>query len=292
MRDAALFPSGLPRTGAMSGLTVLCESPTAAPRATSEPMATPVGAGLLHRKLSGPWCRAPALPPFPVGQCGGRLPGAAGGKARMKHNLTLVVLTPEQIGRAKKANGSRSRITHALICGPYGQMFGTERQCRKYFTLWDPDHRIEVAPGKFRAPYADLFDRAVTTTAYAVSDYRTTPDLATRLAVAAVGRAILASVARTAPGAQVTPFGEARRQVSGNPRRVRRPGTAARAPGPRTTHAGSATSRRCPETRSSAVVALPELRHEAPGIRRGAAALRRPPETADAAEADVVDDGV
>ena len=103
----------------------------------------------------------------------------------MKHNLTLVVLTQEQIARAREANGSRKRITHALVCGPYGQMFGTKRQCLKYFTLWDPDLRIEVAPGMFQAPFADLFDKAVKTTAYAISDYRTTPDLARRLTVAA-----------------------------------------------------------------------------------------------------------
>ena len=102
----------------------------------------------------------------------------------MKHNLTLVILTREQIARAREANGSRTRVTHALVCGPYGQMFGTERQCLKYFTLWDPDHRIEVAPGKFQAPFADLFDRAVKTTAFAIGDYRTTPDLAARLMVA------------------------------------------------------------------------------------------------------------
>ena len=99
----------------------------------------------------------------------------------MKHDLTLVILTPEQIARAREANGRRKRITHALVCGPYGQMFGTERQCLKYFTVWDPDHRIEVAAGQFRAPFAELFDKAVKTTAYAISDYRTTPDLATRL---------------------------------------------------------------------------------------------------------------
>ena len=99
----------------------------------------------------------------------------------MKYNLTLVVLTPEQIARAREVNGRRKRITHALVCGPYGQMFGTEQECLKYFTLWDPDHRIEVAPGQFRALFADLFDKAVKTTAYAVSDYRTTPDLAARL---------------------------------------------------------------------------------------------------------------
>ena len=99
----------------------------------------------------------------------------------MKHNLTLVILTPEQMARAGEANGSQKRITHALVCGPYGQMFGTEQQCRKYFTAWNPDHRIEVAPGQYQALFGDLFDQAVKTTAYALSDYRTTPDLAARL---------------------------------------------------------------------------------------------------------------
>ena len=112
-------------------------------------------------------------------------PGASAGKADMKHNLTLVVLTREQIAQAREANGRRKGITHALVCGPYGQMFETERQCIKYFTLWDPDHRIEVAPGKFQALFADLFDEAVKTTAFPIGDYRTTPDLAARLMVAA-----------------------------------------------------------------------------------------------------------
>ena len=65
-------------------------------------------------------------------------------------------------------------------------MLETEQQCRKYFTLWDPDHRIEVAPEKLQAPFANLFDKAVKTTAYAVSDYRTTLDLAARLMEASV----------------------------------------------------------------------------------------------------------
>ena len=54
-------------------------------------------------------------------------------------------------------------------------------QCLNYFAVWDPDHRIEVAPGQFQALFADLFDNEVKTTAYAISDYRTIPDLATRL---------------------------------------------------------------------------------------------------------------
>lgn len=99
----------------------------------------------------------------------------------MMHSLILVTLNAEQIKRAREANGRRKRITHALICGPYGQMFGTERECLKYFVAWDPDHRIEVAPGQFRTPFADLFDKAVRTIVYPITDYRTTPDLAMRL---------------------------------------------------------------------------------------------------------------
>ena len=105
-------------------------------------------------------------------------------KVSMKHNLTLVILTAEQIARAKEANGRRKRITHALVCGPYGQMFGTEKECLKYFRVWDPDHRIEAAPGEFRAPFGSLFDKAVKTTAHAITDYRTTPGLGTRLMAA------------------------------------------------------------------------------------------------------------
>lgn len=66
----------------------------------------------------------------------GWFPNAPAGTAGMKHNLTLVILTPEQVARAREANGSRKRITHALVCGPYGQMFGAERQCLKCFTAW------------------------------------------------------------------------------------------------------------------------------------------------------------
>ena len=55
----------------------------------------------------------------------GLRPGALTGTTTMKHNLTLVILAPEKIARAKEANGSRKRVTHALVCGPYGRMFET-----------------------------------------------------------------------------------------------------------------------------------------------------------------------
>ena len=139
--------------------------------------------------VKGGSCRSRRITVGPVGM-------TASGKAGMKHNLTLVILAPEQIGRAREANGSRKRITHALMCGPHGQMFGTERQCLKFFTVWDPDHRIEAAPGQFQALFADLFDRAVKTTAYALNDYRTTPDLAARLMEASDAAPLAASSLR------------------------------------------------------------------------------------------------
>lgn len=55
----------------------------------------------------------------------------------MKHTLTLVRLSDTQVAEAKAANGPRKQITHALLCGPFGQIFGTEKQTRKYFDVWE-----------------------------------------------------------------------------------------------------------------------------------------------------------
>ena len=84
-----------------------------------------------------------------------------------KHDLILVKLSPDQITAAKEANGRRRRITHALLCGPYGQRFDTERQCRRYFDAWDPAR--EMFPGLFR--------KAIETEHYCITDYHTTWDL-------------------------------------------------------------------------------------------------------------------
>ena len=106
---------------------------------------------------------------------------------RRKHNLVLVKLDPIQITRAKEANGSRKRITHALLCGPYGQIFGTEKHCLKYFTAWDPKRRIEVSPGKFRAIFPTLFDKAVRTDRHEIIDYESTFGLVEKLIEASEG---------------------------------------------------------------------------------------------------------
>lgn len=91
--------------------------------------------------------------------------------------IILVTLTPDQIARAKAANGKRKRVTHALLCGPYGQRFGTEKQCRQYFTVWDPAYRVEVSPGKFRALFPSLFSKAIETDSHEIVDFKSTFDL-------------------------------------------------------------------------------------------------------------------
>lgn len=54
----------------------------------------------------------------------------------MEADLVLIALNGDQISRAKDVNGKRKQITHALVCGKYGVMFGTEKQCRKYYSAW------------------------------------------------------------------------------------------------------------------------------------------------------------
>ena len=89
------------------------------------------------------------------------------------HDLVLVRLTPEQIAKAKAANGARRQITHALICGPFGQRFGTELQCRKYFDAWNPANEHAIFPG--------LFGQAVEMDDCAIADFSSTDELVTRL---------------------------------------------------------------------------------------------------------------
>ena len=98
-----------------------------------------------------------------------------------RHNLTLVTLNSEQIVRAKETNGSRKRITRALICGPYGQLFGTEAQCLKYFEVWDPAYRFEVAPGKFKSMFPNLFDKAVRNDDFKITEFQSTRNLTDKL---------------------------------------------------------------------------------------------------------------
>jgi len=54
----------------------------------------------------------------------------------MKKELILTKLNNEQITRAKEENGSRKQITHALVVGHYGIIFGTYKQCEKYYIAW------------------------------------------------------------------------------------------------------------------------------------------------------------
>ena len=88
--------------------------------------------------------------------------------SRKRNELILVSLSEELIAKVKDANGSRKGITHALICGPHGQMFGTESQCLKYYLVW-------------RDIFPALFSKGVERTEYEITDYRSTFDLVNRL---------------------------------------------------------------------------------------------------------------
>ena len=101
--------------------------------------------------------------------------------SRGDHPVMLVKLDPDQIVKAKAANGRRRQITHALLCGPFGQMFGTELQCRKYFDVWRPEYRIEPKPGHFTAMFPDLFSEGLEVEHAEIQDYHSTEELVTKL---------------------------------------------------------------------------------------------------------------
>lgn len=82
----------------------------------------------------------------------------------MKEKLILVTLTTEQIEKAKEVNGARKQITHALLCGSSGQIFGTEKQCRKYYSVWSKS-------------FPNIFSEAFETGNQEITDYSSTFDL-------------------------------------------------------------------------------------------------------------------
>lgn len=82
----------------------------------------------------------------------------------MTEKLKLVNLNADQVALAKRENGERKKITHALVCGDYGQMFGTEKQCEKYFSAWS--HIF---------PY--LFSGGQKLNNFELESYKTTPEL-------------------------------------------------------------------------------------------------------------------
>lgn len=89
----------------------------------------------------------------------------------MKNTLILVSLNEEQISKAKAVNGERKRITHALLCGSYGRIFGTEKQCSKYYNVW-------------KDIFKDLFFESKTVQACDVLNYESTFNLVNILIVA------------------------------------------------------------------------------------------------------------
>ena len=108
-------------------------------------------------------------------------------RPRATDPLVLVALSDEQIVQAKATNGPRTRPTHALVCGTYGQVVGTELQCRKYYEAWKLLYVGVLFPSAFES---DTFP---------VADLKWTPNLATILIEAAEGTDTPSCLRRTSP---------------------------------------------------------------------------------------------
>jgi len=81
-----------------------------------------------------------------------------------RYTLCLAALSPYQIEQAKAGLGPRKQITHVLMCGKFGKIFGTEKQCRKYFVPWSTH-------------FPELFDSAVVAETCELEDYVEKRDL-------------------------------------------------------------------------------------------------------------------
>ena len=82
----------------------------------------------------------------------------------MGEALILVKLNDPQIEKAKAKNGKRKQITHAVLCGRYGQIFGTETYCNKYYSAWSKIFPL-------------LFEKAIKTNYTEIKDYQGTFNL-------------------------------------------------------------------------------------------------------------------
>lgn len=82
----------------------------------------------------------------------------------MRETLILAKLNDNQIEKAKAKNGERKQITHAVLCGRYGQIFGTETHCNKYYSAWS-----KIFPF--------LFEKAIKASDIEIKDYQGTFNL-------------------------------------------------------------------------------------------------------------------
>jgi len=85
-----------------------------------------------------------------------------------KQPLVLVTLDESQVSRAKEVNGKRKRITHAVLCGQYGRIYGTQQHCHKRYTLWSKH-------------FSSLFSKPLRTGSYAIDNFTSSFELERRL---------------------------------------------------------------------------------------------------------------
>ncbi|MPW29297.1 hypothetical protein F9L16_09825 [Agarivorans sp. B2Z047] len=88
----------------------------------------------------------------------------------MSHDLILVKLSDEQITQAKNENGKRTRPTHALLCGKYGQLVGTFKQLQSRYQIWKDYVGV-------------LFDAAYESDSEHIKDLKSTHDIIGKMGV-------------------------------------------------------------------------------------------------------------
>ena len=79
----------------------------------------------------------------------------------MNDSLIMAALDDEQVAKAKQANGKNRRITHVVICGDYGRVFGTYNQCARHFSF-------------FKNTFKKLFFEAKIVDSCRINDYQDT----------------------------------------------------------------------------------------------------------------------
>ena len=75
-----------------------------------------------------------------------------------KRHITFPIDLSHSESGTNEVNSKRNRISHALLCGPYVQIFGTEKHCLKYFSVW-----VDIFP--------KLFSRGVRTEAHEITHF-------------------------------------------------------------------------------------------------------------------------
>jgi len=82
--------------------------------------------------------------------------------------LILVKLDNDQILKFQAANDTKMKITHALLCGSFGQIFNSEKHCRQRYESWSK-------------MFSGIFSEISESGSHEINDYTKTHNLVIKL---------------------------------------------------------------------------------------------------------------